>query len=65
MKLDKKSYDNISSKERAAIQSLKRNKNIIIKPADKGGATVILNRSDYKRKKKINSTNNKTTNHFL
>ena len=47
MKLDQKSYDNISCKERAAIQSLKRNKNIIIKPADKGGATVILNRSDY------------------
>ena len=36
-----------SYKERAAIQSFKRNKNIIIKPADKGGATLILNRSDY------------------
>ena len=46
-KLDQKSYDNISCKERAATQSLKRNKNIIIKPADKGRATVILNRSDY------------------
>ena len=47
MKVDQKSYDNISCKERAAIQSLKRNKNIIIKPANKGGATVILNRYDY------------------
>ena len=47
MKLNQKSNDNISCKKRAAIQSLKRNKNIIIKPADKGGATVILNRSDY------------------
>ena len=46
-RIDQKSYDNINCKERAAIQSLKRNKNIIIKPADKGEAIVILNRYDY------------------
>ena len=47
MKLDQKSHDNINCKERAAIQSIKRNKNVIIKAADKGGAIVILNRYDY------------------
>ena len=49
MKLNKKSYNNINHKEKVSIlvQSLKRNKNIIIKLADKGGAIVILNRSDY------------------
>ena len=40
-------YDNINCKVRAAIQSLKRNKNIIINPADKGSATMILNKSGY------------------
>ena len=42
----------LAVKKRAAIQSLKRNKNIIIKPADKGGATVILNRYDYIKEEK-------------
>ena len=41
MKLDQKSHDNINCRERAAIQSLKRNKNIIIKPADKGEASQL------------------------
>ena len=52
MKLDNKSYDNINCKERTAIQSLNRNKNIIINLDDKGGATVILNRSDYIKEEK-------------
>ena len=38
---------NVHYRLQQAIQTLKRNKNIIIKPADKGGATVILNRYDY------------------
>ena len=59
MKLNQKSYDNISCEKRAAIQSLKRNKNIVIKPADKGGATVILNKSDYIKEGK------NQLNHFL
>ena len=62
MKLHEKSYDNISCKERAAIQSLKRNKNIIIKPADKGGATLILNKSEYiKGKNQLNHQQNYQT----
>ena len=58
MKLNKKSFDNINYKKKASIKSLKTNKNIIIKPADKGGATVILSRSDYIKEGK-NQLNNK------
>ena len=38
---------NLTLPERKAMKELKENKDIIIKPADKGGKIVILNRSDY------------------
>lgn len=38
---------NLSESEKRALSELKRNKDIIIKKADKGGAVVILNRIDY------------------
>ena len=38
---------NITKAERNAIKELSNNKEIVIKPADKGGATVILNTTDY------------------
>ena len=39
--------NNLSKRERAALDRLSNNKEIVIKPADKGGATVILNAIDY------------------
>ena len=39
--------DNLNKRERVALKRLRNNKDIIIKPADKGGATVILNTGDY------------------
>ena len=39
----------ITKEQRLAIKALQSNKNIVIKPADKGGAMVILNREDYVR----------------
>jgi len=40
-------HHNLKPLQRQAIKSLKRNKDIVIKPADKGGAVVIQNRTDY------------------
>ena len=38
---------NITKEQREAIQALKDNRDIVIKPADKGGAMVILDRDQY------------------
>ena len=46
-KLPKYNGENISADERAAIKKLLSNKNITIKPADKGGAVVVMNTTDY------------------
>ena len=41
---------NITKEEREALQTLKKDSNVMILPADKGRATVILNTADYKTK---------------
>ena len=38
---------NITEAENKALKSLCQNTNIVIKPADKGGAVVIMNKVDY------------------
>ena len=38
---------NISDDQTKALKELSSNADIVIKPADKGGATVVQNRSDY------------------
>ena len=38
---------NTSKHERQAIISLRKNMDIVIKPADKGGAIVVMNKEDY------------------
>ena len=38
---------NVTENERRALKSLSKNKDITIKPADKGGAIVIMNTVDY------------------
>ena len=42
--------DNLSKKQRQALHSLKEDKEITFLPADKGRATVILNKEDYIKK---------------
>ena len=39
--------NNLSKREQLALDRLSNNRDIITKPADKGGATVILNTTDY------------------
>ena len=39
--------DNLTKQEWVALKRLSNNKDIIIEPADKSEATVILNRVDY------------------
>jgi len=38
---------NLSHDEQISLNNLKDNKDLIIKPADKGGATVLINRENY------------------
>ena len=56
---DGKNYPNLYKEERSALQDLMKDKNIIIKPADKGSAIVIWDREDYLNKcnKQLNNEN--------
>ena len=42
-----KTEDNISKEERLALKQLMNRRDTIIKPADKGGATVVLDAEKY------------------
>ena len=47
-KKNKKQFKkNLKKEELTAITTLRENKDIVIKPADKGGNIVIMNREDY------------------
>ena len=42
-----KLHDNLSSNQRRALHDQKRNNDIEIKPADKGGSIVVMNKDNY------------------
>ena len=46
---DSDTFDNLTPVERTALQSLRSNEDIIIKPADKGSAVVVMDKSAYIR----------------
>ena len=48
---------NLNIREKKALHRLSRNTDIVIKPADKGGATVILNTEDYLKEAERQLTN--------
>ncbi len=51
---------NLTADERRALQDLRNDTSIVIKPADKGGATVILDKTDYEEEclRQLSDTNN-------
>ena len=46
----RKTHDNLSMRERQAIQKLKNMKDVVIKKADKSNTIVILDKEEYKKK---------------
>ena len=40
-------FHNLTKEEKEGIRKLSSNKDLVIKPADKGGATVIIDKRDY------------------
>ena len=43
----KKTFPNLRNEEKKALKELRNNKDVTIKPTDKGGALVVLNTTDY------------------
>jgi predicted GIY-YIG superfamily endonuclease len=60
-----KQQDNITQLERKALGELRKNDNIIILTADKGGSIVVMNKDDYDRKmgEIVNNTQNYSVKH--
>lgn len=54
-----KEINNLDKNERDSINKLKNLTDVIIKPADKGSATVLMNRDDYIREAERQLHNNK------
>jgi hypothetical protein len=50
LKMARKLKNNVRRAEKLALQTLRRNADLTVLPADKGNATVILNTSDYTEK---------------
>ena len=42
-----KHYNNLSERKREILKSLESDKSIVIKPSDKCGSIVVMNRTDY------------------
>lgn len=57
--INNKDPDNLTPGERSALYELKNNNDIIIKPADKGGATVIMDRLTYQKEAERQLNNEK------
>jgi len=60
MKSAKLLKPNITKKERQALVELRKEKSVMILPADKGKATVIMDTGDYEQKVKTMLSDDKT-----
>ncbi|XP_019643892.1 PREDICTED: uncharacterized protein LOC109484960 [Branchiostoma belcheri] len=47
---------NITKQEREALKELKKEKDLLILPADKGKAAVVMDRTDYEEKRHLTSS---------
>ena len=56
---DQRYWNNLSFAQRQALRTLSTDKTIVTKQADKGGALVIMNRSDYEKECLSQLTNNR------
>ena len=43
----KRCTDNLTSNEKIALRKLRQRRDVVIKPADKGSAVVVLSKQDY------------------
>ena len=43
----RKTYSNLTFEDKSALNNLKKNQSIVIKPCDKGGGICIMNTKDY------------------
>jgi hypothetical protein len=48
-KVNTDTFDNLTPVERTALRNLRSNEDIVIKPADKGSAVVVMDKSAYIR----------------
>ncbi|XP_066267585.1 uncharacterized protein [Branchiostoma lanceolatum] len=60
MKTAKLPKSNITKQERDALKELRKDKNVLILPADKGKATVLMDRTDYEEKVSVMLADMKT-----
>ena len=51
-------HDNLKPSERSALHSLQKREDIIIKPADKGSAVVVMDREHYVSEAELNQSFN-------
>ena len=47
---DEKFWNNLTTEQRRALTALKRDESIVIKPSDKSGGIVVMDRADYEKK---------------
>ena len=47
---DRRKKWNVSKEEQSALRSLRNNDSVVVLPADKGNATVVMSKSEYTEK---------------
>ena len=64
-KVNTDTFDNLTPVERTALQNLRSNEDIIIKPADKGSAVVVMDKSAYIREAERQLSDDRCSRQFV